>query len=1270
MSGVNAEKNSVAVGSISVGGNVQGNLTIGNTGFTSEEVSTLLTQISSTFQAKAFDGTCPYKGLDYFEEADAELFFGREKLVDELVRRVEASRTVFITGPSGSGKSSLVRAGLIHALKRGNIKSSERWLYATMKPGRDPIESLALSFSRLKSPELGNFFRQNRNNPGALLECAESALGDSKNQRLVLFIDQFEEIFTQVNHEEERMTFLNLLTHAADAVNGRVILLFAMRSDFVPNCAVYPELNATLSRQFIQIGSMQPEELVSAIAQPALRVGLKIEPELIAQIINDMKGEPGALPLMSFALKDLFDKEQAKGGMIALTLNGYFENKGINEALQRHADAALAQFSEHETKLAQSIFSNLIEIGRGTQDTKRTALFNELIPVNSKSDDVKAVVQKLADARLVTTEEGSDRYTITHEKLIDAWPWLKKLINENRDAITLQNEIASAAKEWEENKRDASYLYSGGRLTNIWEQVQKQKLALGQLAQEFVKAGRRRQQRTRAILISAVSLVLIAAIVASVVFQNQAQGNIEIAQAAETARAQAEVNALEAEKQATIARAGELAVQAQNLRQNELQLSMLMSVEAYRKTDIFQTRKMLLSSSQTPVELLGFYGQQGSSYSGASMAISPNGKMIATGGDSELIMLWDTESRQPISSVPAINKNGLISSMAFSPDGKILAAAQNNSILLWDIVTTSQIAILYSDAPRIERIAFSPDGKVLAASDNYRGINFWDVDTIKYLDFLPLSMDIVGVHITFSPDGKWFIAVYTECDYGNAALTECNPKVLFFDAQSLELKLQVDGTVGRAFDISINAESTSLAVSGERGVDVWDISNNLITLKSFQKTNVHSLSFSPDGKTLALGGETITFLNLENFEETEQELIGHSGFVFSIEYTPDGKKLISGGCHVNAIYNFPVCDKGETILWNLDGQNPITNSLPSSAPPNSTILLKNMMMNYLVVNQGEKIMLWDAAQNRQLGFLSGCTPNQFEIFFTPEGGFVGCTINNDKTYIWRTSPFQLIATVPVIGLENLSASPDGSLLSIRVIDKIILLDVFRGDGFGNPISVADGQWKNHVIFSPDGQYIAAGSCNTEDPQKYCEPKILVWEVKTQKLVYDVILTGQNGTIRALTFSPDGKYLVSGSGGNGVVGGDANIIFWDWKNGRQISQSLKPQDGAIGDVWSLSFNPDGTLLASNDERQGIILWDTANYQTLIRYQFGYINIDDVVFTENNDLVIFDSGRLLLFDLSPDKWIEIVCERASRNFTYTEWSLYFPNEEYRKTCEQWP
>ena len=379
---------------IDIGGDVVGRDKI-TVGYTSEQVSAILAQISTQFQPKPFDGRCPYKGLDVFEEEDAEFFFGRESVIADLVGRVQQARTVFITGPSGSGKSSLVRAGLIHALRQGAIPGSEHWLYEALKPGRNPLDEMARVASGLAGTlNAGEDIRTKGLHDATILQqWAEVALKDQRNRRAVIFVDQFEEVFTQVAKEEMRVAFLNLLTYAATVDSGRMIIVFAMRSDFVSNCATYPSLNALLNQQFLQVGAMQPHELVSAIAQPALRVGVPIDPALIAQIINEMEGEPGALPLLQFALKDLFDAQHAQGGVSVLTLPDYLARGGIHQALERHADAAFAQFSAAEQQITREVFGGLIQVGRGTQDTRRTALFAELVSAGSDRARVESVVQ-------------------------------------------------------------------------------------------------------------------------------------------------------------------------------------------------------------------------------------------------------------------------------------------------------------------------------------------------------------------------------------------------------------------------------------------------------------------------------------------------------------------------------------------------------------------------------------------------------------------------------------------------------------------------------------------------------------------------------------------------------------------------------------------------------------------------------------------------------------------------------------------------------------
>ena len=751
---IQVDNNSIAFESVRVDGPVEGHLIIGSNnvvGFTAEQASAFMAQLSEKFTPRPFDGSCPYKGLAVFEEEDADVFFGRENLVQDLVRRVRESCMVFITGPSGSGKSSVVRAGLIHALKRGALPYSEKWLYATMKPGREPISMLARATAGLvMSTNAEDEIRARALDDESIFSrWCEIALKDGSDKRVVLFIDQFEEIFTQVNQDKERAAFLSLLTCATSAKNSRVIVLFSMRSDFISNCAAYPELNALLNTQFVQVGAMQPEELVSAIAQPALRVGLKIDPDLTAQIINDMRGEPGVLPLMQFALRDLFDAEQAKGGIIALTLKDYLARGGIHKALERHADNVFTGFSEKEQDLARSIFSRLIEIGRGTQDTRRTAILDELVPSNVKSEDVDAIVLRLADARLITTDEigGRDTVTISHEKLIDAWPWLKKLVNENRDVIALQNEIDEDAIIWEDHGRDVSYLYSGARLANAREKLAENKLTLSEDANEFVQAGFRKQQQDQLAKILVISGVVVFVIAGIALFsflsttnaknlaeqsRNAASTQAVIANTAQAASTLAVANDEKVKKQAQMDR---ILAQSVSLRGKNFLVSLLLGVQVFKeKTEGLLTYDMvqsaLLDNAKTSPQLEQFLS--GHSNSVISVAFSPDGKTIASGGMDNTIILWDVETHQPIGE-PLEGHTDIVRSVAFSPDGKTLASgSEDETIILWNVKTRQPIGRpLSGHANLVTSVAFSPDGKTLASGSDDKTIILWDVETGK-----------------------------------------------------------------------------------------------------------------------------------------------------------------------------------------------------------------------------------------------------------------------------------------------------------------------------------------------------------------------------------------------------------------------------------------------------------------------------------------------------------------------------------------------------------
>jgi len=1190
----------------------------------SAAVSFQFTQISATFQPKPFDGRCPYKGLDAFEEDDAELFFGRDKIVKELVGRVQESRAVFIIGPSGSGKSSLVRAGLLHALKQGAVEelNSERWLYETMSPGRDPIAELARIISSMAgTTNAGEEVRAKAWEDESIFnQWCEIALKEGRDRRAVLFLDQFEEVFTQIRSEEERLIFLNLLTCAVTAERGRVIVLFAMRSDFVLNCATYPQLNSLFNQQAIQIGAMQPEELVSAIAQPALRVGLHIDPDLVAQIVNDMQGESGALPLMQFALKDLFDTQQAKGGIIALTLKDYLQHGGIRKSLERYADHSFAQLSEREQELARTIFSGLIEIGRGTQGTRRTAFFDELVVGETKQEDVEAIVQKLADARLITTDEqaGKDIVTISHEKLIDAWPWLKKLVNENRDIIGLQNEIATDAKEWEEHDRDASYLYRGARLATAREQLEVKKLVLSGAARQFIAAGTRAfvdeleaskqratQLRRRSIYLSLAFGAALIAMGVAVFFSVQTRQQAKLAISRELAAASIGNLNIDPELSILLALHGlstKYSSAAENALRHSLAASSVKSTlrsEAYVYSLVFSPDGKHVATAeangvvqiwdvQTGQEVLRF----GATTPKVAIFYKPSGNQLITADTAGYIKIWNAKTGKEDFSLFTFAVE--IATGAMTADGSLLATASYNIVQTWDVSTGKEL-FTFSHTNNVKSLAFSRDGTRLAATGSEGDVIIWNTATGQDLLTFKCGQDCFDSNIIFNTDGT------------RVVISDSSGFVRFWDitgSQAREVFYRKVRAGNYPVPINLGPDGTKLAVAQINSVSIWDASTGLDLFVLPYESLVSGVDFSPDGKLFAAGGRDGTTIKIWDLSLPGEKLIldAYEGNgIEDVAFSPDGTRMVT----INV-------DRGDAHIWDAITGHKLLTIHESDVCCSAVFSLDGTRL--LTGSSGGKVKIWDASTGKRVTTLSGHLYNIVRAIFSQDGTRVATASRDGRAIIWDASSGK----------------------------QLVAILVRRG-------------WVNFVAFSPDGKLLATSSTDSAEQNG----ELTIWDAETGKFLFSLSVPNNTAICLGLTFSSDGKRL--------AVGYDDNVArIWDISTMQPQTTPVLVLRGHSDTVWRVAFSPDRTRLATASFDTTIKLWDVslgpAQGEELATFPGHTGEVKGIAFSPDGKYLASGSGdgTLRVYFLRLEDLIAYAKSRLTRTLTQEECQRYLHRE----------
>ena len=604
---------------------------------------------------------CPFKGLASFDIDDAEIFCGRERLVAELVARLVGAPLLGIVGPSGSGKSSALRAGLLAALAAGVLPGSERWRLRLLRPGEHPLAALADS--------------------------------EPDDRTTIVAVDQFEEIFTACRDDEERVTFVERLV--ARARDRRSVVIVAIRADFYGRCAAYPELARLLAANHVLVGPMRRDELRSAIENPTRQAGLAVDPELVDALVTDVDGEPGALPLLSTTLLELWRHRDGR----RLRLSAYEHSGGVHGAVARLAESAYERLDDEQREIARRMLLRLAGEGEGDAVVRRRVDLDEL---EDGGDGAAAeVLSVLTESRLVTVGEG--QVEVAHEALLREWPRLRGWLEEDVQGRRLHRHLSVAAHEWDVRGRDAGELYRGARLASVLDWAAGHEGELNAAERAFVEESRaatdRSHRRLRAVL-AGVGVLLVLAIVAGIV----ALG--------ERGKAREEATAADAQR-----------LGARALVEPALDRSLLLARQGVALDDTVETRGSLLAALLQSPAAIGVLRPTGQSVE--SVALSPDGSTLAVGDDFGNLVFYDARTRRRLHMVEQADASAGpddsgVYALAFSPDGRTLAVAQgarfDQEVTALDTRTYRVVARL--DIPRdrqVDALRYLPDGQALDA---------------------------------------------------------------------------------------------------------------------------------------------------------------------------------------------------------------------------------------------------------------------------------------------------------------------------------------------------------------------------------------------------------------------------------------------------------------------------------------------------------------------------------------------------------------------------
>ncbi|MGW3181587.1 caspase, EACC1-associated type [Kitasatospora sp. NPDC001119] len=1269
--------------------------------------------------------TCPYRGLAPFGSQDARFFFGREQLTAELVARVSAKLSldgpIVLVGPSGAGKSSLLRAGLLPALDRGlpGAENAWRWPRAVLTPGEHPLSRLADVLAALLPDDPGT----RREVLLDTLTTSPESIADlpTDGSRLLLVVDQFEELFTACKDEQEREAFIRALSALCSRTERGhtppAVILLGLRADFYGHCAAYPALHTALKASQVLVGPMLPEELRDAIEKPAHLAGLRVEQGLVDLLLQDLRTRSDerhdtatALPLLSHALLATWQKRTGR----VLTLTGYQASGGIWHAVRQTAEDTYQALTPEEQRAVQQILLHLVHVVDGAEDTRRRA---PLADLGLDTDPAApAALDALIRARLVVVDDGHAE--LVHEAVLRAWKRLADWIREDRAGLVVRQRLHDAAKAWEQDGRDEGALYQGVRLAAArqWIEESAQRHGTVPAAREFVTASlarqtaeqhtaRRRTTRLRALAATLAVLLLVAVTgVGAAVWQNR------------VANEQRDLLASKLGAQA-----------ADRLRTTDPTLALQLALSARHIADTPEARSSVYNAALAPY----YTPIEGHTDTVRKLAFNAERHLLVSGGRDHTVRLWDlSDSRRP-------RPVGLIdthdTSLALSSDGRLLATTNSgDSVQLWDVSDPAHPAAVATLADTHGTLAFSPDSHALAAVDKDRS-ELWNLTDPRHpvrAGTVPPGTD-APQSVAFSSDGR-LLAISVKAADGNYAAELWNVADLANPARTAALN------DSHALSLAFSPRQPLLAVgTNGRGVLLWDTTNPAkpdpvttptpdfiadppystypVAIATGQL--VGAIGFSPDGRTLTLGGSNDDGYQLGH-AETVDITDPHQPAVLADFPTPgvltsvqigERGSLISAGTEPEIRHWYPSIDstlpntrkdgdyspEGGILAWATDARihyESFTQRYrlwrttgPYDLRPAGTLTAPNVLLvndrTLLSYVKGGPARLWDITDPDHPA--PGSTLNEIaeEV---PHSGFG----NQDSHVALADGILALNGSDGLIHLWDVgdpnaakqlstmqSPQPPGRLLldkrklvSIDQRQDRRSIDVWDLGDPSRPVASPSLPISVGVVFESrrsDLLGIATGS-ESQNPKS-----IQLWNLADPGHPDHAELL--NGIVNGMTLSPDGRTL--------AVTTDKTIDLWDVSD---IHHPVKTNALTAERPGAIGFSPDGRLLASfakagrrTDPLVGQFhLWRVEDPRAAT--DVGTLTLPGVIdaasFSPDGQGLLIDKagddsgakGRAYLIDPDIDRVTARLCDLVGGIITADQWHRYFPGTPYRPPC----